>query len=269
MFDYHLHTNFCGHGRGEPADYVRTAIDRGYAEIGFSCHLPKLDVPDPYHAMPRYMLPVYFDKLRALQKEYAGAIRIKIGIEADYLEGYEEMTSYLLAAFPFDYVFGSVHFLDGWHFTSREGRDGYDTMDPAEVFPRYFEEVRKVIETGLFDILSHPDAIRKEYFQPVEPLDEDYARVADLLNEKGMSIEINTAGLRREAGFIYPDRDFLGICLERGVPVTIGSDAHKPDDLGRDFERVREMLAGSDKGNVAVYSRRKRTLVPFTEFTAG
>jgi len=267
MFDYHLHTNFCGHGKGEPDEYVRVAVESGFKEIGFSCHLPKVDEPDPYHAMPRYMLPVYFDRLRSLQKEYKDRIRIKIGIEADYLEGYEETISYLLSAFPFDYVLGSVHFLDGWHFTSRAGRDQYFEMEPSEVFPRYFEEVRKVIRTGLFDVLAHPDAIRKEYFQPPEPLDREYAAVADLLNEHGMAIEMNTAGLRREAGFIYPSEDFLKICLERDVPLTIGSDAHKPEDLGRDFDRVDKILKAAGRANIAVYSRRRMKKVPFSEFT--
>jgi histidinol-phosphatase (PHP family) len=265
MFDYHIHTNFCGHAVGEPEDYVRKAIDAGFAEMGFSCHLPKVDEPDPYHAMPRYMLPVYFDSIRSLQKKYSGKIRIKIGIEADYIEGYEEIISYLLSAFPFDYVFGSVHFLEGWHFTSRAGRDQYSSMLPSEVFPRYFEEVRKVIKTGMFDILAHPDAIRKEYFQPVSGLVEEYASVADLLNEEGMSIEVNTAGLRREAGFIYPHRDFLKVCLDSGVPVTLGSDAHKPEDLGRDFDRVTEILKQAPNVNIAVYSRRNRSEIPFSE----
>ncbi|MBD3178262.1 MAG: histidinol-phosphatase HisJ family protein [Candidatus Latescibacteria bacterium] len=265
MLDYHLHTNFCGHGKGDPSEYVRAAIDRGLDEIGFSCHLPMLNKPDPYHAMPRYMLPVYFESLRALQKEHSGSIRIKIGIEADYLEGYEDMISYLLSAFPFDYVLGSVHFLDQWHFTSRAGRDQYSEVDPVEVFPRYYEEVRKLIRTGLFDILSHPDAIRKEFFQPAGSLDDEYKQVAELIRDEGMCIEMNTAGLRREAGFIYPHPDFLNICLDKGVPITIGSDAHRPEDVGRDFDRVMERLRGKDNVNIALYSRRKMEKIPLSE----
>ncbi|OQX86272.1 MAG: hypothetical protein B6D63_00255 [Candidatus Latescibacteria bacterium 4484_7] len=262
MIDYHLHGNFCGHGSGRLEEYVLAAIDRGLSEIGFSAHLPKVVDPDPYHAMLEDDLPRYVKTVRSLQDEYGTRIKIKLGIEADYFEGFEEKTRALLSAHPFDYVIGSIHFLGDWHFTSRAGLAQYGREDPNEAFPRYFELLRKMISTGLFDIVGHPDAIRRSYFVPTIPLEGEYRATAELIEQKGMSAEVNTAGLRRDAGSIYPAHEFLSVLVAEGVPLTIGSDAHRPDDVGRDFDSALSELKRFGVERVAVYERRKRSLVP-------
>jgi len=268
MIDYHLHGNFSGHGKGELEEYVLSAIEKGLKEIGFSDHLPKLKEPDPYHAMPLYRLPEYVRTVRRLQKKYEDRIIIKLGIEADYFEGYELETAYLLKAYPFDYVLGSIHFLDDWHFTSREGRERYRTEDPDNAFSSYFFMVEKMINSGLFDVLAHPDAIGKEDFFPSYSLNEYYDKIGSLLAERGMSLEVNTAGLRRRAGTVYPKVDFLKSCVTRGVPLTIGSDAHEPGEVGKDFDIARDLLESVSGCEIARYSLRTRTITPFDEITS-
>jgi histidinol-phosphatase (PHP family) len=164
---------------------------------------------------------------------------------------------------------GSIHFLDDWHFTSREGRERYHSEDPDSVFTQYFIMVEKMIETGLFDILAHPDAIRRENFYPSYPLDESYERIASLLKIKGMSLEVNTGGLSRGAGSVYPQFEFIQKCVEAGVPLTVGSDAHSPQEVGRDFDMAEELIASITGGKIAVYSLRKRTEIPFIEIWGG
>jgi histidinol-phosphatase (PHP family) len=161
MIDYHLHGNFCGHATGELEEYVTVALEREFEEIGFSAHLPKVIDPDPDHAMLEEDLPRYVSLVESLREKYRDRITIKLGIEADYFAGHEEKTRRLLEAFPFDYVLGSVHFLGDWHFTSRVGLPRYETEDPAVIFPRYYELLKEMIETGLFDIAAHADAIRR------------------------------------------------------------------------------------------------------------
>lgn len=267
MIDYHLHGNFCGHGSGELEEYVQKALAGGFVEIGFSAHLPKVVSPDPYHAMPEEDLPRYIELVDRLRRDYRGRIEIKLGIEADYFEGYESETRSLLEAYPFDYVLGSIHFLGDWHFTSRAGLPRYSTEDPAEAFPRYFELLKRMIASGLFDIVAHPDAIRRGNFRPAGPLDDLYGEVAALILEEGMSLEVNTAGIRRGAGFVYPEEAFLQICIERGVPLTIGSDAHDPDDVGRDYNEAFRVLARLGATEIATYSRRRSMLRPLSEFS--
>jgi histidinol-phosphatase (PHP family) len=266
MIDYHLHGNFCGHASGELEEYVATALEKGFREIGFSAHLPKVIDPDPYHAMLEEDLPRYVDLVRSLQEKYRGRIVIRLGIEADYFEDHEEKTKRLLAAYPFDYVLGSVHFLDDWHFTSRVGLPRYETEDPASVFPRYFELLGRMIGTGLFDIAAHADAIMREHFRPSGPLDHEYRTIARLLGNQGMAIEVSTAGLRRGAGSIYPNVNLLRACIEAGVPLTLGSDAHTPQDVGKDYDTAFETLHRLGVREIATYEGRRMHLRPLSDF---
>lgn len=266
MIDYHLHGNFCGHASGDLEEYVAAALGKGFREIGFSAHLPKVVDPDPYHAMLEENLPRYVDLVHSLQERYRGRITIRLGIEADYFPGHEEETERLLAAYPFDYVLGSVHFLGDWHFTSRVGLPRYETEDPASVFPRYYELLGRMIRSGLFDIAAHADAITREYFRPRDPLSGEYRDISRLLDERGMAIEVSTAGLRRGAGSIYPNEEFLRICMENGIPVTLGSDAHSPEDVGRDYDRAFEILLRLGAREIATYEARRVRLRPLSDF---
>ena len=266
MIDYHLHGNFCGHASGELEEYVAKALEKGFREIGFSSHLPKVIDPDPYHAMLEEDLPRYVDLVHFLQEKYKGRIVIRLGVEADYFAGHEEKTERLLATYPFDYVLGSVHFLGDWHFTSRVGLPRYETEDPASVFPRYFELLGRMIETGLFDIAAHADAIKREHFRPAGSLDSEYRDIARLLRAKDMAIEVSTAGLRRGAGSIYPNEELLEVCLEAGVPVTLGSDAHSPEDVGKDYDTAFETLHRLGAREIATYEARRMRLRPLSDF---
>ena len=269
MIDYHMHGNFCGHAEGELEEYVLEALGKGFVEIGFSAHLPKVVDPDPYHAMLENRLPDYVGLIEHLQMKYRGSINIKMGIEADFFPGLEDKSRELLAKYPFDYVLGSLHFLGDWHFSSKAGKDRYDSEDPEEAFPIYFELLADMIRSGLFDVLAHADALRNETFEPGPESTEDYTRLAALLAKHGMAIEVNTAGLRRGAGSIYPDRLFLEACGAENVPVTLGSDAHTPADVGRDFRHAFRLLEETGIENLAIFEGRKMERRPLSEFQSG
>ena len=260
-----MHGNFCGHAEGELEEYVLEALGKGFLEIGFSAHLPKVIDPDPYHAMLENRLPDYVALIEHLQMKYRGNISIKLGIEADYFPGLEEKTRELLAKYPFDYVLGSLHFLGDWHFSSKAGRHRYDSEDPEEAFPRYFELLADMIRSGLFDVLAHADALRKETFEPGPGSSDDYVRLAALLAKHGMAIEVNTAGLRRGAGSIYPDRLFLESCGTAGVPITLGSDAHTPADVGRDFRHAFRLMEECGIVDMAIFEGRKMERRPLND----
>ncbi len=264
-----MHGNFCGHAEGELEEYVLEALGKGFLEIGFSAHLPKVVDPDPYHAMLEDRLPDYVALIEHLQMKYRRSIIIKLGIEADYFPGLEDRTRDLLARYPFDYVLGSLHFLGDWHFSSKAGRHRYESEDPEEAFPKYFELLRDMIRSGLFDVLAHADALRKEAFEPGPDSSEEYVKLARLLAKHGMAIEVNTAGLRRGAGSIYPDRLLLEACGAEGIPVTLGSDAHTPADVGRDFRYAFRLLEEAGIADLAIFEGRKMERRPLSDFQSG
>lgn len=267
MIDYHLHGNFCGHATGELEEYVTVAVSKRFIEIGFSAHLPKVKDPDPYHAMLEEDLPRYVDLVKDLQVKYRDRITIRLGIEADYFPGYECEIGRLIQSYPFDYVLGSIHFLGDWHFTSREGRDRYHMEDPDEAFVAYFDLLTQMIGSGLFDIVAHPDAIRKAGFAPSVSMEETYQTIAVLLREQSMSLEVNSAGIRRNAGSIYPEPLFLRTCIHEGVTLTLGSDAHTPGDVGRDYKEAFGILESLGVTEIASYEGRRRRVRPLSEFS--
>lgn len=266
MIDYHMHGNFCGHATGELEEYVFEALHMGFIEIGFSAHLPKVVDPDPYHAMLEDDLPRYVALVCELRERYAGRITIKLGIEADYFAGHEAETRRLIEAYHFDYVLGALHFLGDWHFTSRAGLPRYQLEDPDRSYARYFELVERLIGSGLFDVLAHPDAIRRAGFHPAAPMRDTYRNICRLLRERGMALEVNTAGIRRRTGSLYPEPAFLAEAVRAGVPITLGSDAHQPADVGRDFDAAFRLLDELGIEEVATYEKRRMTVRRLDDF---
>jgi len=124
--DYHIHTHLCGHASGQPFEYVQHALSCGLQEIGFSDHAPFVSHEDPGVTMNREQLPLYHQMIKDLQGEYKDRISIKLGIEADYMPGFEDKTKELLDGYSFDYVMGSVHFIGDWGFDNPCERPKWD-----------------------------------------------------------------------------------------------------------------------------------------------
>ena len=80
---------------------------------------------------------------------------------------------------------------------------------------------------------------------------------ADTIEAAGVCVEVSTAGLRKPVAELYPDPALLAAFRERDVPVTIGSDAHTPDLVGRDFDRARELLRAAGYDTITIFERRE------------
>lgn len=265
LVDYHLHTRRCGHATGAVVDFARTAEEKGLLEIGFADHIPQYFLPvdrrDCGLAMPEEELSAYVAEVLDAAAGFKD-LEIKLGIEADYVPGRERALEAILSRYPFDYVLGSVHYLDGWGFDNPAEIAGYAGRDVDALYREYFRLVQQLAASGLFDVVAHPDLLKKFGYRPrgdILPLYEETVRV---IAASGMAVEVNTAGLRQPVGEIYPAPSFLDLCHRYGVPVTLGSDAHRPDDVGRDFEQAVTLLRQVGYREVAVFERRRRKYRP-------
>src|SRR5680860_1915085 len=108
-----------------------------------------------------------------------------------------------LDSFPFDYVIGSVHFLDGWGFDDPRQRDTWTGRDIGEVYERYFELVAEAAETETFTILGHLDLVKKFGHRPERPLAEAARSLVERVARTGVAVEVNTAGLRKPVAEAY------------------------------------------------------------------
>lgn len=264
MSDYHIHTSRCGHARGEMPQYLAEAWKKGLKEIGISDHVPMYwlspDLRDPGLAMSEGEFPGYIDEVRLMA---AGCpdVKVLLGVEADYIPGFEAEAARILSGRPFDYIIGSVHFIDGWAFDSPHQLDEYSRRDIDEVYRQYFDLICRAASSGLFDIIAHPDLVKKFGYRPRENPASLYRQAARAFAGAGVCVEVNTAGLRWPTGEIYPSLEFLKICREEGVPAVTGSDAHDPETVGRSFGKARDLLLEAGYSEVARFSERRRRLV--------
>lgn len=259
--DYHIHTKMCGHAEGEMEEYIAAAQKMGLQEIGFSEHIPMYFLPaaerDPSVAMRDDELPGYVQKVKELQERYY-PWPIKLGIEADYAPGMETKLTQILRQYDFDYIMGSIHFINGWGFDNPAHIDNYRTCDLGELYRDYFRILGQAAASGLFDTLAHPDLIKKFGFSPAGDLTGLYREALQQISDSGVCVELNTAGLRVPKKEIYPSPEFLRLCFENKVPVTLGSDAHKPGLVGADFDVATALLRTIGYKQVVIFDKRNR-----------
>jgi len=222
IVDYHMHLRDpderIDHTFAAVERYVEAAADRGVDEIGFTEHVY-------YFEQTRHL----WDEESMLERcvydldRYVGAVveakerglPVKLGLEVDYVAGRERETAEVFAPYPWDYLLGSVHFVDGFGVDQMPGL--VEKLGPHEAWRRYFVWLRNAARSGLFD-------------KPV--------------------------------GELYPDRPLLEACHARGVPITLASDAHVPQDLGRDLDRAVAHARDAGYETVSVFDRRQRRQEP-------
>lgn len=250
--DYHIHTALCGHAWGEARDYVERAIAVGITEIGFADHLPLSSYEQPGYAMRRADVDVYVTTVQDLAREYASEIRILLGAEVDFFEQSVERDAQLLAEYAFDYAIGSVHFLsEGFGYDHPDNSRHFAQMGTDSIYLASYDLVAKAAATGLFRIIGHLDLAKKHGHRPSDEIavGEAAAKALASIRASGAALELNTAGWRKPIGEAYPAPDLLARAATLGIPLTFGSDAHRPDDVGADFDRAVDLAlsAGYDR----------------------
>lgn len=254
--DYHMHTPLCGHAIGELESYARQAVRVGLSEIGFSDHAPLVTHEDPHYTMNPSQLPAYHRMIEALQKKGAG-LDIKLGLEADFIPGFEEKTKAILTGYAYDYVIGSVHFIDAWAFDDPREAAQWKDKDIDAVYRDYYRLLRLSAESSLYDIMGHVDLVKKFGHHPPTDMKDEIKKTAKVFKYAGVAIEINTSGLRKPVKEIYPSLTALKIYRRAGVPITFGSDAHDPADVGRDYDQAAILAREAGYTEYLTYRKRK------------
>ncbi|WP_031513403.1 histidinol-phosphatase HisJ family protein [Desulfofalx alkaliphila] len=262
--DYHLHTARCGHASGTMEEYLKVAVDKGITEVGFADHIPIYWLPpeqrDGGLAMASEELPAYVVEVNNLQEIYP-QLNIKLGLEVDYIPGHLHTARQLIKSLPLDYVLGSVHYVEGWGFDNPDLIGEYKKWDLTELYHKYFELVRQAAASGLFDIIAHTDLIKKFGYRPNMDLKPIYRKLASTFRECGVCVEVNTAGLRVPAGECYPCIELLQMLYRYGVPVTTGSDAHKPEQVGEGLDLAINLIKSVGYTKITVFKNRKRRYI--------
>lgn len=262
--DYHIHTALCKHANGSMEDYVLQAIKFGLDEIAFTDHIPLPDNFDLSHRMHIDEIETYLSEIQRLQKEYL-QIKILTGIEADFYDGFENYLDDFLKQYHFDLVIMSVHFIKHWPAPNWVFAYNFPDRELSQIYSDYLEALNRGIQSGLFDIIGHFDLIKS---QQQSLLFQNKSQVKVLLQEakkQNMALEINTSGYRKDIGDPYPSLTFLPLIAETCIPVTIGSDAHAPEQVGYMFTEIEKQLIAFPQIKQARYHSRKLSMHSLTD----
>lgn len=239
--DFHMHTSFSYDSETAPEEMIRAAIGRGLKTICITDH-HDIDFTEP--ATTDY--EAYWPTLKQLQEKYRDQIEILIGMEFGMQSHLGQVCDELAKKYPFDFVIGSIHVVDGYDPYCPEY---FQVTEDAEGYRRAFELTLEGLRvTKEIDVLGHLDYIVRYGTKREETY--SYAKYADSIDailryliENGKGLEVNTGGWKYGLSFAHPHQDVLKRYRELGGEIiTIGSDAHKPEHVAYDFDRLKAYL---------------------------
>jgi histidinol-phosphatase (PHP family) len=260
--DYHSHTPLCRHAHGSPGAFVEAALAAGLSEFGISDHAPLLPEPFDDWRMLAIELPDYLQWIDDARSHAAGRIPVRAGLECDWIDGCEPWITRLAAHNQWDYLIGSVHYLGDWDFDNPKWLGRWAQSDVAAVWTHYWHTYARMAESGLFDILAHPDLVKKFGHVPPGDLARYYQPAVDAIAASGCAIELNTAGWHKPCAEAYPAPQFLELACCAGIPLVISSDAHAPEETGREFARAITLAQATGYRETLLFEQRRRRFEP-------
>lgn len=243
-YNYHTHTERCGHATGDDEQYVLAAIEAGFKVIGFSDHIPFKNVIHPSDRMNYDQLDDYIQSIESLKIKYRDKIEIKLGFELEYFPEYTDYYKELLNRS--DYLICGQHnkILDKY---------SYDQFCNDEDVIVYANQIKEAIESGIISFIAHPDYFmlgRRTWTKECEKAAHMIAKAAQ---DNKVALEINLNGIRYgktkydgKLSYPYPFRPFWEVVSLYQVECLYSFDAHKPFTLleNERIELVDEILEG-------------------------
>lgn len=244
--DAHSHSAYSGHGHGTVHDMVMSALDLGLTTFVQSEHLvlpegmdPNFETSMSEETMQRYIDDVHEE--RETLASQGAAMDLVLGIEADWLEGRSAELECLCK--PFEYVLGSVHFLERRPIDDSRDLCLWDELGVDGVWRAYFDAwIDMASNPGPITCFAHPDLAKKYGWFPSFDARDHYHEMAVAAARSGRMVEVNTSGLRKDAKLMYPSLELLTMFKDAGVECTIGSDAHAPKDVSANYEDAVELM---------------------------
>lgn len=259
LWDTHMHSQFSGDSKAPQEDMIAAAMEKELSGICFTDHLD-IDYPGEPELF-LLDLPNYSASVFALQEKYADRLAVRFGVELGLQPHLAAVHKDILSQYPFDFVIGSSHVVNGFdpyyplYWKTRTEEEGYR---------EYFSSIIKNIRAfDRFDVYGHIDYVvrygpnRNQYYTY-----QKYADVIDeilkLLIEKGKGIEINTGGFKYGLGHPNPTEEIIARYRELGGEIiTLGADAHMPEHVAFDFEKIPGILKEAGFSYYTVFKNRK------------
>lgn len=266
--DYQVHSFRSHDGLASIHDQCLRAVEIGLDEIGFSEH-KDFDPADP--VVEYFDYEAYMTEIEAARREFAGVLKVRAGVEVDYQRWFEDKIANYLGAHPFDFVIGSVHYVDRKMVMTAEYNAG---RSAAKAYRDYFNAVADSVSSGLIDIAGHLEYANRRgisahgAYSPL-PYRDELANLFRLMIERNVPLEINTAGLHH-VGLTYPVADTVKMYAEQGGRLlSIGSDGHEPAKLGYQYATAAQIAIENGLTRLSVWENRVRSEVPIAPPSVG
>jgi len=261
-YDYHIRTTFSPDAHQTMAEVCERAIALGIPEIALTEHVDFV----PGDIGSGYFHPqTYFDELGRIRERYGDRLAIRAGAEMGESHRYPYETEVLMDEYPFDVVIGSLHWVRDELVLSPEY---FRKRSKEEAYQAYFEELLVMVRVGGFDVVGHFDVVKRYGFDVYGPFDphkyeEIIREVLRACIEVGIGLEVNTSTLRRPVGEPSPTEVVLRWYRELGGEiVTLGSDAHRLEDVGYALPEMVELLEAVGFRYVSRFVDRQAEFVP-------
>lgn len=261
LADCHIHSRISPDAEDSMTAIAEAAEAAGLDEICFTDHVEPIlwsstVLRESYNWAA---LAAEFDSARAAMGD---RITLRLGIElGDACWGFAHTEKLLEGAPPLDFIIGSVHMLserfnalDLYYFDPKTEEEAYDGITD------YLDQVRKMAEWGKFDVLGHltlPLRYLNEnrgWELSMDRYESEIADIFTILNRKGIGIEVNT----NRGGTPLPDGKWLRLFRDMGgETVTLGTDAHSSDFVGRAVRERQELLRECGFRRFCTFEKRK------------
>ena len=251
MIDLHNHTSLCKHAKGSMEDYIKKATEKDIKFFGFSDHAPMEF--DYQYRMSFKQMPTYEKNVKKLKEKYKDKIEILLGYEVDFTPFVDKR----VLERKVDYLIGSVHFLDNWGFDNPEFIKEWDKRDIKDVYKEYFLKIEEMANSNLFDIVGHIDLV-KVFGYKIKNIKDIAKNAIKAIKKAKMSVEINTAGLRKPVKELYPSDELLEMILNENIDITLSSDAHSPEQVGYKINKVINKLKKLGINEFTIYKNRAK-----------
>lgn len=272
--DWHTHSALCHHAVGSIEDYIRKAIELELNTIGICDHFPfeflkNIErIPYEDYAITLDEIKGYLSMAKSLKDKYRNVINVRIAFEVDFFENQESALNTHLYKYKnhLDYILGSIHILnfhDGrgaWGFDDSRFRIDYDYYGPDKVYMEYYKTIQKMINSNEFDfdIIAHFDLPKKFNDIPnnKEIINNEVMKTLQLIKKRNVVMEINSSGLRKDAKEQYPSKEIIQELYDLDISILLGSDAHDPNYIAWEFEKIINMLKKIGYNNLVHFKKR-------------
>ncbi len=241
--DTHVHSDYSIDAEDKITKMCESAIAKGVSIICFTEHI---DMNSEDESCDYFDAEKYLQAIEEARNKFQEKIIILSGIEFSEPHLYPDKFKKVLAS-GYDSVLGSIYWSDDRFISDDELRKGYSS---EEIFDKYYNSVLKMVEYGGFNILSHLDYPKKYNVQEYKN-NSIIEKILNLIIEKDIALEINTSSLRKDVDDIMPESEILAIYSNLGgKKVTIGSDAHRYNEVASDFNYALKIIDkyGFDNG---------------------